>query len=243
MLGDRASLRQARRLAGLDAEPAEQAADALAAARILAPGEPLSFTHPLIATSVLADIPAFARARAHRRAADLLAADGAPGDSVAAHLLLTRPDGDQQTVAALRGAAAQALTRGDPGAAAHLLARALAEPPDPAERGQVLLELANAEIEHGDAGAAGHIDEPVHCPVPGNGTAAVTVLVDVLPGIKEQRARHIIDFTGSPPSFASLDDLLERTARYSLRAAVGGAVGGHRAGAAGLGHAAGLGAR
>lgn len=84
VLGDRASLRQARRLAGLDAEPAEQAADALAAARILAPGEPLSFTHPLIVTSVLAEIPAFARARAHRRAADLLAADGAPGDSVAA---------------------------------------------------------------------------------------------------------------------------------------------------------------
>ena len=78
VLGDRAPLRQARRLAGLDAEPAEQAADALAGAHILASGEPLSFTHPLIATSVLADIPAFARSRAHRRAADLLAADGAP---------------------------------------------------------------------------------------------------------------------------------------------------------------------
>jgi DNA-binding CsgD family transcriptional regulator len=164
VLGDRASLRQARRLAGLDAEPAEQAADALAAARILVPGEPLSFTHPLIATSVLADIPAFARSRAHRQAADLLAADGAACDSIAAHLLLTRPDGDQQTVATLRGAAAQALTRGDPGAAAHLLARALAEPPASAERGHVLLELANAEIEHGDAGAAGRIDEALRLP-------------------------------------------------------------------------------
>jgi DNA-binding CsgD family transcriptional regulator/tetratricopeptide (TPR) repeat protein len=164
VLGDRASLRQARLLAGLDAEPAEKAADALAGARILAPGEPLSFTHPLIATSVLADIPAFARSRAHRRAADLLAADGVPADGIAAHLLLTRPDGDQQTVATLRGAAAQALTRGDPGAAAHLLARALAEPPVQAERGHVLLELANAEIEHGDAGAAGRIDEALRLP-------------------------------------------------------------------------------
>jgi DNA-binding CsgD family transcriptional regulator len=177
VLGDRASLRQARRLAGLDAEPAEQAADALAAAHILAPGEPLSFTHPLIATSVRADIPAFARARAHRRAADLLAADGAPGDSIAAHLLLTRPDGDQQTVATLRGAAAQALARGDPGAAAHLLARALTEPPDPAERGQVLLELANAEIEHGDASAAGRIDEALRQPaVPADRVRALAAL-------------------------------------------------------------------
>jgi DNA-binding CsgD family transcriptional regulator len=164
VLGDRAALRQARRLAGLEAEPAEQAADALAGAHILASGEPLSFTHPLIATSVLADIPPFARSRAHRRAADLLAADGVPADGIAAHLLLTRPDGDQQTVATLRAAAAQALSRGDPGAAAHLLARALAEPPAEAERGHVLLELANAEIEHGDAGAAGRIDQALGLP-------------------------------------------------------------------------------
>jgi DNA-binding CsgD family transcriptional regulator len=161
VLGNRAPMRQARLLAGLDAAPAEQAADALAHAHILAPGEPLRFSHPLIATSVYADIPAFARARAHRRAADLLAADGAASDAVVAQLVLTRPDGDQRTVATLREAAARALTRGDPGAAAHLLQRALTEPPGPADRGQVLLELANAEIEYGDLGAAQHIDEAI----------------------------------------------------------------------------------
>jgi pimeloyl-ACP methyl ester carboxylesterase len=37
----------------------------------------------------------------------------------------------------------------------------------------------------------------------------------VLPGIKAQRARHITDFTSGPPSFASLDELLERTARFN----------------------------
>jgi pimeloyl-ACP methyl ester carboxylesterase len=41
------------------------------------------------------------------------------------------------------------------------------------------------------------------------------VLVDVLPGIKAQRARHITDFVDGPASFASLDELLERTARYN----------------------------
>jgi DNA-binding CsgD family transcriptional regulator len=163
VLGDRASLRQARSLADLDAEPAERFADALIGARILTPGdtpgEPLRFTHPLITSAVHADIPEFARARAHRRAADLLAAEGATAESVAAHLLLTWPDGDQRTVTTLREAAALSLARGDPAAAAHLLARALAEPPAPAERGHVLLELADAEIEHGDVGAAGHIEE------------------------------------------------------------------------------------
>ena len=161
VLGNRAPMRQARLLAGLDVVPAEQAADALASAHIMAPGEPLRFAHPLIATSVYADIPAFARARAHRRAADLLAADGAAPDVIVAQLLLTRPEGDQRTVTTLREAAARTLTRGDPGAAVHLLQRALAEPPAPGQRGQVLLELADAKIEGGDATAGDHIDEAI----------------------------------------------------------------------------------
>jgi pimeloyl-ACP methyl ester carboxylesterase len=41
------------------------------------------------------------------------------------------------------------------------------------------------------------------------------VLVDVLPGIKAQRSRHITDFVNGPASFASLDELLERTARFN----------------------------
>ena len=162
VLGNRAPMRQARLLAGLDVAPAEQAADALAGAHIMAPGEPLRFAHPLIATAVYADIPAFARARAHQKAADLLAADGAAPDVIVAQLLLTRPDGDERTVKTLREAAARALTRGDPSAAVHLLQRALTEPPPAASRGQVLLELANAEIECGDGEHAGaHIDAAI----------------------------------------------------------------------------------
>jgi pimeloyl-ACP methyl ester carboxylesterase len=41
------------------------------------------------------------------------------------------------------------------------------------------------------------------------------VLVDVLPGLKARRAQHITDFVGGPASFASLDELLERTARFN----------------------------
>jgi pimeloyl-ACP methyl ester carboxylesterase len=41
------------------------------------------------------------------------------------------------------------------------------------------------------------------------------VLVDVLPGIKAQRAQHITDFVNGPASFPSLDELLERTARFN----------------------------
>jgi pimeloyl-ACP methyl ester carboxylesterase len=41
------------------------------------------------------------------------------------------------------------------------------------------------------------------------------VLVDVLPGIRAQRSQHITDFVNGPASFASLDELLERTARFN----------------------------
>ncbi len=41
------------------------------------------------------------------------------------------------------------------------------------------------------------------------------VLVDVLPGIKAQRAQHITNFVTGSASFASLDELLERTARFN----------------------------
>jgi pimeloyl-ACP methyl ester carboxylesterase len=39
------------------------------------------------------------------------------------------------------------------------------------------------------------------------------VLVDVLPGMAPARARHISDFVNGPPTFASFEDLLDRTKR------------------------------
>jgi DNA-binding CsgD family transcriptional regulator len=159
VLGDGAPLRQVGALAKVDPAPAERAADVLAAAGILAPGEPIRFGHPLIATAVRADLADFARARAHREAADLLAADGAPPRDVAAHLLATRPDADPWVLATLRDAAARAVAQGDPAAAVRLLGRAVAEPPPPGRRGEVLLELAEAEAMAGDTAAAGHVEE------------------------------------------------------------------------------------
>ncbi|HXQ59987.1 MAG TPA: alpha/beta hydrolase [Acidimicrobiales bacterium] len=41
------------------------------------------------------------------------------------------------------------------------------------------------------------------------------VLVDVLPGIKGERAKHIIDFVNGPQSFANLDELLDLTAQFN----------------------------
>lgn len=142
ILGDAVPLGRAATLAGLDEETAEQAADALAKARILAPGEPLSFTHPLIGAAIRDDMPALARSRAHRRAAELLAADGAPAEVVAAHLLACRPARDADAAAMLSQAAQHAAVRGEYDAARRFLARALDEEPPPDVRAELLLRLA-----------------------------------------------------------------------------------------------------
>lgn len=41
------------------------------------------------------------------------------------------------------------------------------------------------------------------------------VLVDILPGLKGSRAKHIGDFVNGPPSFADFDELLARTAKFN----------------------------
>ena len=41
------------------------------------------------------------------------------------------------------------------------------------------------------------------------------VLVDVLPGLKGSRSKHIVDFVNGPPSFANLDELLEWTVQFN----------------------------
>ena len=91
---DQAPLPMAAALADLDVEAAEDAADVLMQAQLFASSDPLSFVHPLIAAAVHADLRPLARARAHRRAAELLDASGAEIGRVAGHLVHTRPGED-----------------------------------------------------------------------------------------------------------------------------------------------------
>ncbi len=142
---DEAPLPLAAALARLDIDVAEDAADTLAAAHLLAPGEPLTFVHPLIAAAVLADLPPLARARAHRRAAELLDAAGADVGRVAVHLLDTRPQADPWVSSILRTAGHDALVHAEPRSAITLLRRALDEPPPADERPATLIALAQAE--------------------------------------------------------------------------------------------------
>jgi DNA-binding CsgD family transcriptional regulator len=144
VLGAAAETERVARLAGLEPGVALEAADALAAIRILRSGAPLRFVHPILHAAVYDDLPAGERAGAHARAASLLAAAGADPDAVAAHLLLSARAGDREVIEQLRLAASGALARGAPENATAYLVRALAEGVGRETRAELLCELAAA---------------------------------------------------------------------------------------------------
>ena len=148
VLGAEATLREAAALAGLELERAAPLSDRLREARLLAPGTCLEFAHPILGAAVSAALGPAERALWHARAAGMLWAAGADPERVAVQLLEAEPAGDPAAVAALRAAAGAATGRGAPESATRYLRRALAEPPDTAQRPEVLLELGLALAAH-----------------------------------------------------------------------------------------------
>jgi DNA-binding CsgD family transcriptional regulator/tetratricopeptide (TPR) repeat protein len=175
ILGTDAQLRTATRLAGLDPPAATAAADALCGAEVLRPGRPLEFVHPAVQSAVHSTIAPARRAADHRRAAKLLADDGHPAERIAPHLLASEPAADGWVTSSLRRAAATAVRRGAPEVAATYLRRALEEPPPPAERPRLLLELGAAEARAGQAGALEHLRGARAVAADGEARAAVAL--------------------------------------------------------------------
>jgi predicted ATPase len=132
--GDKAELRHAAALAGIETGPAALAADALAAGEIFAQGRPIDFVHPTVRRAVYESLPAGQRHRAHRQAALILEREGAPAERIAAHLVVAERMGDDWVVGILRAATREALASGAVDEAMRYLRRALEEPPHPAVR-------------------------------------------------------------------------------------------------------------
>src|SRR5262252_981394 len=183
VLGGPAPVRHAAALAGQDIPDAARLADGLRAADVLAPGPVLEFAHPIVRAAVYESIPAGERALAHAQAARLLERDGADAERVALHLLHSEPGGDPQVAALLRAAAEAASGRGAPSPAAGYLRRALDEPPDPADRPALLLELGLALAAERSPAAPAALTEAVELTAAPAGHATAALLSARLLGI------------------------------------------------------------
>jgi DNA-binding CsgD family transcriptional regulator len=157
VLGEGASLDAVAALADVDEAGVAGAAGALARAEILRPEPPLGFVHALVRDAVYREMPHGERALWHGRAVAALRALGAPPGQVAAQLLSVPPRGDDRVAELLHAAGRDAFARGAPDSAIGLLARALEEPPAPARRPGILLDLGVAETLVDGRAAAGHL--------------------------------------------------------------------------------------
>jgi DNA-binding NarL/FixJ family response regulator len=157
VLGPDCELRHVSALANLDPEDAVQIVDGLREIGILAIGDGLRFSQPVVAVAIAAAMPSGALGVAHLRAARLLAADDASPEWVAGHLLGAARTGSGWAVDALCLAASVALGRGAPSDAVRYLRRALDEPPPKGNRTRVVLELGRAEAIAGEPQAAARL--------------------------------------------------------------------------------------
>ncbi|MFI1888635.1 ATP-binding protein [Streptomyces jumonjinensis] len=155
-------------VAGLGPQAAADAADRLRDARVLTGADTLEFVHPLIATAVHRAIPDAVRVALHGQAAWAVVDAGLGSAAAARHLLETHPEGDPWVVGRLREAARETLRAGAPDAARRQLARALREPPAPADRAAVLYELGCSSLLTEPATTVNHLraalEEPIADP-------------------------------------------------------------------------------
>jgi AAA ATPase domain len=157
VLGDRAEREQAAALAELERREIAPAAAALVRVDLLRPEPPFSFMHPLVRNAVYESIPAQERESEHARAAELLAELGAPPEQVAAQLLLAPPESVPGAATLLREAAQRATAEAGLESAVRYLTRALEEPLEGEERGELLLELAGVEANLGAPNVIAHL--------------------------------------------------------------------------------------
>ena len=165
VLGIHTPLELAASVAAVPQTEAAAAADRLREARILTGHQILEFIHPLVATSVYQGIPEELRTAMHGRAGwAVLGAGGSPV-TAARHWLEIPPQGDSSVVEQLRSAARLFMQAGAPETAQRCLARALREPPSPAQRAEVLFELGCSTLLYDPASTVGHLRAALEQPV------------------------------------------------------------------------------
>ncbi|MEA2480642.1 MAG: hypothetical protein QOJ07_2564 [Thermoleophilaceae bacterium] len=152
VLGESAELPAIAALSDLEEARVATATGALARAEILRFEAPIGFAHPLIQDAVYRELPPGERELQHARAARVLASLGASPEQISAHLLQIPRRADPWAAATLREAGLAAMRRGSAESAVGYLRRALDEPPAPADRPPLLLDLGLAEgLERADA--------------------------------------------------------------------------------------------
>jgi len=221
VLGDRSQLTRVAALAGITPEQASEQHAVLARAGLLE-REALRFVHPMLLAAVHADLVGGERSLWHRRAARLLADDGAREEEIAVHLLHAEPAGDPWAARVLVDAGRRARYEGAPDVAQRLLARALAEPPGDDDAPNVMLELGLAGAALGSKDALGDLERAAATGAPLVAARAEKARAGVLlMSVRPQEAVHALERAVAllededPATVAELEDDLLYARHYA----------------------------
>ena len=166
----------------------ELSGSGLAAARaagVLAAGDPIRFMHPLLAGAAYAVLGGEERRELHRRLATVVTEP----EELARHLALGSAGPDREVAAALSSAAAHAVARGAPDAAAELseLSARLTAEPDPA-RARRMADAGRYRLMAGDIGQARQLlEKALEEPIARHGPARAELLFGLA------RVRQLMD--------------------------------------------------
>lgn len=151
ILGGDVALRSVVRLAGLHPERGIAAAEQLVAGQIFAATDPVAFVHPMVRTAIYSGLVPGERPAGHARAAKLLAADQAPPEMVAEHLMQAAPTDEAWALSVLHDAGRAAARKGAPAAAARYLRRAVDGADIESLSPTILVDLGLAEAASGES--------------------------------------------------------------------------------------------
>ena len=141
----------------IDAVEIGSVADALAAADLLKRERPLRFLHPLVRRTVYAEISSTRAAQLHLRLAHSLKLRQAGVELFAEHLAASEPAGNEWVASSLEEAGRLALSSGASAKAIKYLRRALADHTTAGRRSDILVTLAQAEVETDVVSAIEHL--------------------------------------------------------------------------------------
>jgi DNA-binding NarL/FixJ family response regulator len=181
ILGTRANVNAIAEMRQLDPGLVSELVDGLVAAQIFAPGTVVSFAHPLLRESVLADEPESERDAEHGRAAETLRRLDADIEEIASHLVLCRQASGPEVVNDLYTAAREAEGRGALDSVITYLRRALEGPVPPQLRATLLKRLGSAELVLRDPAGFSHLADALQSvDDPSEGVAIARHLTDAL---------------------------------------------------------------
>ncbi|WP_370944670.1 LuxR C-terminal-related transcriptional regulator [Amycolatopsis sp. cg5] len=166
-----ANLELATAAAGIPRDSAGKAAQTAVGLGLCTPGETIALVHPLVRGAVVNGMTAVERSRIHARAAQFLREGFAPAGHIARHLLEAEPIGEPWAQSSLREAAEHAMADGAPAEAIRYLNRLLREPLPEDARGEVLVELGEAQCHVDPQAALGYLtkaaDQNMEAPAEG----------------------------------------------------------------------------